>query len=100
MSELDYAASWTGQEEAAGFVGKAISKIQSELDTINTETQALLARWKDSTSQAEYNARQTTWTKAANEVVRVLGDFQASLTKAAGISSDTEGAATTRLASR
>ncbi|MDQ3734968.1 MAG: hypothetical protein M3400_13430 [Actinomycetota bacterium] len=98
MTAQDYAASWTAQDEAAGFIGKAIGTINGHLDTINTETQALLSTWNDSESQTEYNRRQSTWTAAATEIVRVLESFKTSMNKVAGVSSDTEKAAAKGLA--
>ncbi len=93
-----YRVSWTAQAEAAGFVGQAMGKIQSDLDNINSETKNLLAVWDDSASQAQYLARQTKWTGAANDIVSALGTFQASLGTSADISSSTESTNATTMA--
>lgn len=93
-----YKVSWNEQSDAAGFVDKAISTFQTELDGINTETNALLARWDDSQSQAAYQARQQQWTKAATDIMGVLAQFKASLVTSAGISSDTESTNATTMA--
>lgn len=91
MSDGDlYRVSWNAQTEAAGFVQTAIGNIQSELDGINSETNALLGRWDDSESQAAYQARQQKWTGAANDIVAALEKFKASLNTSADISSSTE----------
>ena len=87
-----YKVSWNDQSDAAGYVDKAIGTFHSELDGINSETNALLGQWEDSSSQAAYRARQETWTKAATDIMDVLGKFKASLVTSAGISSDTESA--------
>lgn len=92
-----YRVSWNDQSDAAGYVDKAIGTFQTELDGINSETNALLARWDDSTSQGAYQARQQKWTKAANDIMEVLAKFKTSLVTSAGISSDTESAATSQM---
>lgn len=85
-----YRASWDGQREAAGFVQQAIGSINRELDSVNSETNALLGRWDDSASQAAYQARQKKWTSAANDIVAALEKFKASLNTSADISSAKE----------
>lgn len=92
-----YRVSWNDQSDAAGYVDKAISSFQTELDGINSETNALLARWDDSDSQGAYQARQQKWTKAATDIMEVLSKFKASLVTSAGISSDTEAAAASQM---
>lgn len=99
MSDGDlYKVSWEEQRLAAGYVDKAIGTFQSELDTINTETSALLAQWDDSSSQAAYQARQTTWTKAATDIMGVLAQFKASLMTSGDISESTESMNATTMA--
>ncbi len=99
MSNGDwYKVSWNDQSDAAGYVDKAIGTFQSELDGINSETNALIGQWEDSSSQAAYRARQETWTKAATSIMEVLSKFKASLVTSAGISSNTESANATIMA--
>lgn len=93
-----YKVSWNDQSDAAGYVDKAIGTFQSNLDDINTQTNALLARWQDSASQAAYHARQQKWTRAATDIMAVLAKFKGSLLTSAGISSDTEKANATTMA--
>lgn len=99
MSNGDwYKVSWNDQSDAAGYVDRAIGTFQSELDGINSETNALLGQWEDSSSQAAYRARQETWTRAATSIMEVLSKFKASLVTSAGISSGTEAASATIMA--
>jgi len=93
-----YKVSWNDQSDAAGYVDKAIGTVQSELDGINSETNALLGQWEDSDSQAAYRQRQETWTKAATDIMEVLAKFKTSLVTSAGISSDTEAMNATTMA--
>ncbi len=99
MSNGDwYKVSWNDQSDAAGYVDKAIGTFQSELDGINSETNALIGQWEDSSSQAAYRARQETWTRAATDIMGALTSFKASLMTSADISSGTEATNTTIMA--
>jgi len=98
MTSQDYKACWTSQDEAGVFIGKAIATINSELGTINNETQNLIGTWDPSASKTEYETRQQTWTTAANDIVRVLEAFKKCMHDIAGVSSDTETAAARRMA--
>lgn len=93
-----YRVSWDEQSNAAGYVDKAIGTFQTELDGINSETNALLSRWDDSESQGVYQARQQKWTKAATDIMEALAKFKGSLATSAGISSGTEKDAATTMA--
>jgi len=94
MNDGDYyRVSWLGQGEAAVFVQSARDQIQSELDLINTQSQALIGAWEDTQSKGEYQTRQDTWTRAANDIIMALDKFKTSLNTSADISSSTERAA-------
>lgn len=94
MSGLDYQASWTAQDSAGSDISTAVSSLEDSLAEINSQTDALLALWQNSDSESTFVERQTQWTKAAEQIRDVLNDFSKSMHQSAGISSDTEAAAT------
>jgi len=82
------------QTQAARDVDTAWNAISDQLSTINGAAESLINQWDPGTAaRIQYEERQRNWQKAADEMQNSLQDFKTSLTKVAGISSDTEGLA-------
>jgi len=84
-----YRVSWALQGEAAASVNSAISTMDSELQAINSQVNALMGQW-DSEAQQAYLARQQQWNTASDNIKAALQQFMTGLNSSADISSGTE----------
>lgn len=89
-----YKASWTDQSNAAMAVSQAITTMDSELDSLNQQVNALSGTW-DSDSKEAYLTRQKQWTQASISIKDALSDFTKRLGTTAELSQGTEKTNTT-----
>jgi WXG100 family type VII secretion target len=70
--------------QAAADITSALSSMQSELDTINSTVQPMIASWESEAQQA-FIQRKAEWTSAANDLHTLLNGIKGAVTKAAEI---------------
>lgn len=70
--------------QAADDIGKALSSMQSELDTINSTVQPLVHTWQSDAQQA-FVARKAEWEQAAGDLHQLLTGIKGAVLKSAEI---------------
>jgi early secretory antigenic target protein ESAT-6 len=71
---VDFAA----MQQAAADIQSAINKLNSDLDTLESDAQPLISTWSGE-AQSAYFQRQQTWTNAANDLSQTLRAIQKAL---------------------
>jgi 6 kDa early secretory antigenic target len=71
---VDFAA----LHQAAADIQRAINKLRSDLDQLNSEAQPLVSTWAGEAQQA-YQVRQQTWTNAATDLSQMLSAIERAL---------------------
>jgi|RhiMetdeSRZDD1v2_1073273.scaffolds.fasta_scaffold01274_3 6 kDa early secretory antigenic target len=75
--------------QASADISSALSKMQSSLDTLESDAAKLVATWRGEALEA-YAQRQRQWRAAANDLARMLGDIRAALDESASNYHSTE----------
>ncbi|GAA2345569.1 WXG100 family type VII secretion target [Dactylosporangium salmoneum] len=70
--------------QAAADISSALASMQSELDTVNSTVQPLVATWQ-SDAQEAFQQRKAEWTNAANDLHQLLNGIKSAVTKSAEI---------------
>ncbi|GIH11443.1 ESAT-6-like protein [Rhizocola hellebori] len=73
---------FTALATAAGDINNAINTMSSQLDEAAQTAAPLVASW-DGAARDAYQARQATWTKAANDLATMLRDIKRAVEQSA-----------------
>lgn len=75
--------------QASSDISSALGKLNSSLDTLESDAAKLVATWKGEAQDA-YNQRQRQWRAAANDLAQMLSDIRAALDESASHYHSTE----------
>jgi WXG100 family type VII secretion target len=75
--------------QAAADIQNAIKTMESQLHEADNTAKPLVSTW-DGDAKHAYEARQQTWTQAANDLAMMLGDIKKAVEESAAHFADTE----------
>jgi len=82
-------------QQAGGDIGKAVAKLQAQLDQLESDAAPLVSTWSGEAKQA-YDARQATWRAASADLQGILQRIQGAVDRSAEDYISTEKQATQR----
>jgi 6 kDa early secretory antigenic target len=84
MSGSEIVVEFHALHQAADDIGRALSSMQSELDSINSQVQPLVHTWQSDAQQA-FVQRKAEWESAANDLHQLLTGIKSAVLKSAEI---------------
>jgi early secretory antigenic target protein ESAT-6 len=82
MSGGQLVVNFTALQTAAGDINNAITTMESQLAEAEQTAAPLVASW-DGAARDAYQARQATWTKAANDLSTMMRDIKRAVEQSA-----------------
>jgi WXG100 family type VII secretion target len=82
MSDGTLVVNFIALQTAAGDIQSAIASMNNQLADAEQTAAPLVSTWEGSAREA-YQARQATWTKAANDLATMLGDIKRAVEQSA-----------------